>query len=170
MAFGFGDYGPASSRDASVHRGGQSAESGTTCRLTSSTQDRQQLFRDTATRLSRAIQVLDTSLSSSTTLPNREKIIVIWEELFCMIQIIESYNAFDDISIETFYSSLSHSVTSIVKYTQIDTEVSTTMVKTMFPFYRDRHRVRGYSTMKCTDQLIAPFMYPCWLATHHRSP
>lgn len=87
-----------------------------------------------------------------------------------MIQTIESYIRFDDMSIETFYSSLSHSVTGIVKYTQIDTEVSTTMVKTMFPFYRDHHRVRGYSATKCTDHLVAPFMYPRQLATHHRWP
>ena len=78
-----------------------------------------------------------------------------------MIQTIESYNPFDDISIEIFYSSLSHSVTSTVKYRQVDTKVSIAMVKTMFPFYIDRARVRGYSMTKCTDELITPFIYPC---------
>lgn len=77
-----------------------------------------------------------------------------------MIHNIESYNPFDEISIETFYSSLSHNVTSTMKYTQIDTEVSVIMVKTKFLFYKDRHRFRGYSAMKCSDQLITPFMYP----------
>ena len=87
-----------------------------------------------------------------------------------MIQTVESYNPFDDMSIETFYSSLSHSVTGTVKYRQIDTEVSTGMVKSMFLTYEDHCRVRGYSMMKSTVQLVAPFMYPCWLATHHRWP
>ena len=87
-----------------------------------------------------------------------------------MIQTVKSYNPFDDMSIKTFYSSLSHSVTSTMKYTQIDIEVSTGMVKTMFPSYVDRCRVRGYSTTKCTDPLLTPLMYPCWLATHHRWP
>ena len=94
MASSSGDHGPASSGDASVHRGGQSAESGTTHRLTSSTQDREKLFRDTLVRLSRAIEALDSLLSSSTTLHNREKIIAMREELFCMIHTIESYNRF----------------------------------------------------------------------------
>lgn len=115
-------------------------------------------------------KVLNTSLSSSTALPNREKITSMREELYRMIHTIELYNPFDEMSIEIFYSSLSHSVTGIVKYTQIDTEVSTTMVKTMFPFYRGHRRVRGYSTTKCIDQLVAPFMYPHRLATHHRWP
>ena len=170
MASGSGDHAPAFLGDASVCGGGQSVESGIACRSTSTAQDRQQLFRDTVVRLSHAMQVLDTSLSSSPTLPNREKVIEMRQELFRMTQTIESYNPFDDMSIETFYSSLSHSVTGIVKYRQIDTKVSTTMVKTMFLSYRDCHRVRGYSAMKCTDQLITPFMYPCWLATHHRWP
>ena len=87
-----------------------------------------------------------------------------------MIQTTKSCNPFDDMRIETFYSSLSHSVTSTMKYTQIDTEVSTSMVKSMFPSYIDHHRVRGYSTMKCTNQIITPFMYPRWLVTHHRWP
>ena len=75
MASGSGDHAPASSGDASVHRGGQSAEFGKTRRSTSSTEDREKLFRDTLARLSHAIEVLDSSLSSCTTLPNREKII-----------------------------------------------------------------------------------------------
>ena len=87
-----------------------------------------------------------------------------------MIQTIESYNPFDDMSIETFSSSLSRSVTGTVKYRQIDTEVSTPMVKTMFPSYRQCHRVRGYSVTKCTDPIVAPLMYPRWLTTHHRWP
>ena len=99
-----------------------------------------------------------------------EKIISIRDELCKMIKMISAYNPFDDISIETFYSSLSHNVTSTVKYSQIDHEVSTAMVKTMFPFISDRPRVRGYSTMKYIDQLVTPFIYPQWLATHHRWP
>ena len=77
MASSFEDHGPTSSGDASVHRGHYSAESSTTHRLKSSTKDREQLFRDTLARLSHAIEVLDSLLSSSTTLPNREKIIAI---------------------------------------------------------------------------------------------
>ena len=76
MACGSRDHAPTSLGDASVHGGGQSVESDTTCRSTSSTQDREQLFKDIVARLSCAILVLDTSLSSSTTLPNMEKIIV----------------------------------------------------------------------------------------------
>ena len=87
-----------------------------------------------------------------------------------MIQTIESYNPFDDMSIETFYSSLFHSVTGTMKYRQIDTEVSTKMVKTMFPSYTNCRRVRGYSATKCTNPVIAPLMYTRWLATHHRWP
>ena len=75
MASGPGDHGPASSGDASVHGGGQSAESGTTRISSSTAQDRQRLFRDTVLRLSHAMHILDTSLSSSPTLPNREKVI-----------------------------------------------------------------------------------------------
>ena len=60
--------------------GDQSVESGTTCRLKSSTKDREQLFRDTLARLSHAIEVLDSSLSSSTTLPNREKVTMMQEQ------------------------------------------------------------------------------------------
>ena len=74
MASGSGDRGPAFSRDTSVRGGGQSAESGTARRSTSTAQDRQQLFRETVSRLSHAMQVLDTSLSSSPTHPNREKV------------------------------------------------------------------------------------------------
>ena len=74
MASSSGDHGPASSGDASVHGGGQSAQSGIARRSSSIAQDRQQLFRDTVSRLSHAIQVLDTFLSSSPTLPNREKV------------------------------------------------------------------------------------------------
>lgn len=87
-----------------------------------------------------------------------------------MIQTIDSYNPYDDIITKTFYSSLYCSVTGTMKYRQIDTEVSITMVKSMFLFYIDRSRVRGYSTTKCIDQLVAPFIYPRWLATHHRWP
>ena len=170
MASGSGDRHPASSGDASVHGGGQSAESGIACRSSSTTQDRERLFRDTISRLSHAMHILDTSLSSSPTLPNREKVIEMRHELFRMIQIVESYNPFDDMSIETFYSSLSRSVTGTVKYRQIDTEVSTRMVKTMFPSYIECRRVRGYSATKCTDPVVAPLMYPRWLATHHRWP
>ena len=85
MASGSGDRSPASSGESNVHRGGQSVESSTTRRSTSSTEDREQLFRDILARLSHAIEVLDSSLSSSTTLPNREKIITMREELFRMI-------------------------------------------------------------------------------------
>lgn len=85
-----------------------------------------------------------------------------------MIQTIKSYNPFDYISIETFYSSLSHSVTSTVKYRQVDIEVSTAIVKTMFPFYRDGARARGYFVVMCTDEFVTPFIYPHQLATHHR--
>lgn len=116
------------------------------------------------------MQVLYTLLSSSPTLPNREKVIAMQEELFHMIQTIESYNPFDDISIETFYSSLSRSVTGTVKYKQIDTKVSTRMVKTMFPSYIECHRVIGYSVTKCSNPVIASLLYPCWLAPHHRWP
>ncbi len=77
-----------------------------------------------------------------------------------MIHTIESYNPFDYISIDTFYSSLSRSVTGTVKYRQVDIEVTIAMVKTMFPFYTFRARVRGYSTMNCTNELVAPFIYP----------
>ena len=82
------------------------------------------------------------------------------DELCRMIQTIESQNPYDYISIETFYSSLSRSVTSTVKYRQVDVDISTAQVKTMFPFYGERRRVRGQSTMKCIDELVAPFMYP----------
>ena len=92
------------------------------------------------------------------------------EDLFCIIHTIESCNPFDYISIETFYSSLSRSVIGTVKYRQIDTEVSTRMVKTMFPSYIQCRRVRGYSMTKCTDPIVTPLMYPHWLATHHRWP
>ena len=44
------------------------------------------------------------------------------------------------------------------------------MVKAMFPSYIQCRRVRGYSTTKCTDPVVAPLMYPRWLATHHRWP
>ena len=47
------------------------------------------------------------------------------DELCHMIQMIESYNPYDYISIETFYSSLSCSVTGTVKYRQVDVDVST---------------------------------------------
>ena len=55
MASGSGDRGPASLRDDSVHRGGQSVESGIARRSTSTAQDRQQFFRDTVARLSHAM-------------------------------------------------------------------------------------------------------------------
>ena len=74
MASGSGDHGPASSGDASVHGGGQSAQFGIAHRSSSIAYDRQRLFRDTVSRLSHAMEVLDTSLSSSPTLPNREKV------------------------------------------------------------------------------------------------
>jgi hypothetical protein len=141
-----------------------------THRMTSSSKERQHLFADTIARLSRGLDYLDSTLLASTTLPNREKIIFIRDELCQMIKMISTYNPFDDISIKTFYSSLSHSVTGTVKYTKIDGEVSTAMMKNMFPFYIDRARFRGYSVMKCTDQPVAPFIYPCWLAVHHRWP
>ena len=57
-----------------------------------------------------------------------------------------------------------------MKYRQVDIEVSTATVKTMFPFYTDRARVRGYFAKKCTDELVTPFIYPFLLATHHRWP
>lgn len=131
---------------------------------------RERLFRDTVARLSQAIEYLDSTLMTSTTLPNREKITTMRDELCRMIQTIESYNPYDDISIESCYASLSRSVTGTVKYRQIDTDVSTAMVKTMFPFYTLRQRVRGYSATKCTDTLVAPFIYPRWLATYHKWP
>ena len=77
MASGSGDRGPTSSGDASVHGGGQSAESGIARRSSSTAYDRQRLFRDIVLRLSHAMEVLDISLSSSPTLPNREKVMAI---------------------------------------------------------------------------------------------
>ena len=64
------------------------------------------------------------------------------DDLCHMIQMFDSYNPYDDISIETFYYSLSYSAIGIMKYRQIDTKVSTSMVKSMFPFYTDMTRVR----------------------------
>ena len=55
IASGSGDHALASLGDASVHGGGQSTESGTACRSSSTAQDRQQLFRDTVSRLSHAM-------------------------------------------------------------------------------------------------------------------
>ena len=53
MASSLGDHAPASSGDANVHREpSHSAESNTAWRSPSSTEGRQQLFRDTIARLS----------------------------------------------------------------------------------------------------------------------
>ena len=99
-----------------VFREGGSVESGTARRSTSSTQERERLFWDIVARLSRAIEYLDSTLMTSTTLPNREKITTMRDELCRMIHTIESYNPYDYISIESFYTSLSRSVTSTMKY------------------------------------------------------
>ena len=72
---------PTSSGEASVQGGGPSVELGTTCRPTSSTKERQCLFADTIARLSCALKYLDSTLLVSTTLPNREKIVSIRDEL-----------------------------------------------------------------------------------------
>ena len=71
----------ASLGEASVHGGGPSAELGTTHRLASSFEERQHLFPNTIARLSHALDCLDSTLLIFTTLPNREKIISIRDEL-----------------------------------------------------------------------------------------
>ena len=43
-------------------------------------------------------------------------------------------------------------------------------VKSMFPHYRPLKKVRGNHTTRCTSPLVAPFMYPRWLAAHHMWP
>ena len=72
---------PTSLGKASVHGWGPSAKLGTTHRLTSSTEERQCLFADTIARLSCVIKYLDSTRLDSTTLPNREKIISMIDEL-----------------------------------------------------------------------------------------
>lgn len=43
-------------------------------------------------------------------------------------------------------------------------------VHSMFPHYMGQKKVRGYVITRCIDELVAPFIYPRWLASHHRWP
>lgn len=40
----------------------------------------------------------------------------------------------------------------------------------MFHFYKGQDRVRGYTVTRCTNELVAPFIHPRWLASHHKWP
>ena len=48
--------------------------------------------------------------------------------------------------------------------------VSVESVKNIFSHYQPLKKVRRYHAMSYIDPLVAPFMYPCWLATHHMWP
>ena len=83
----------------------------------------------------------------------------------------ESYNPYDDVSIDVFYHSLSSTIIGTVGWRTVDSDVSVTQVKNMFgTHYINKRVVQAYRVTKCTDDIVAPFIYPRWLATHHMRP
>lgn len=57
-----------------------------------------------------------------------------------------------------------------MKHREVAKLVSGENVLSMFPFYRGKNKIRGYVVTRCEDPLVAPFIYPRWLAAHHRWP
>lgn len=126
---------------------------------------------ETISRMQAALTALERTLQNSTTLPNREKLTAIRTELMSMIQKAESYNPYDDVSIDVFYHSLSSTVIGTVGWRTVDSDVSVTQVKNMFgTHYINKRVVRAYRVTFCTDDIVAPFIYPRWLAAHHMWP
>lgn len=63
-------------------------------------------------------------------------------------------------SIDSFYISLSHSVTGMVKWEIMRKDVSSTEVHTMFPHYHNprAYNIRRYLVMRCTNPFVEPFI------------
>ena len=92
------------SREASVHG---FPHSGSSHRSTASTQDRETLFSDTIQCLQSALDTIDQSLQASPTLQHRDKVTVIRDKLISMMHIVKVFNPYDSVSLDTFYSALS---------------------------------------------------------------
>lgn len=80
---------------------------------------RARLHAKTLEALQRALHHLDNTLHNTPTQPNMDKAHSIRDELLNMIDTVQSYNPYDDISIDFFYSSLSCSVVGMVRWTTI---------------------------------------------------
>ena len=92
------------------------------------------------------------------------------DELINMINTIQGFNPYDSLSLDSFYNFLSCSVSGAMRWREVDSLVLLDNVKSIFPHYIPLKMVRGYHTTMCTDPLVAPFIYPHWLAAHHMWP
>lgn len=110
----------------------------------STLEDRESVHAHTIVRLQAALAKLEQTLQNTHVLSNREKLVSIRDELMCMIGLAQSYNPYDYHHIDHFYASLSYIVSGTVKWRQVDRDVFSTNVKSMFPFYMNMRVVRGY--------------------------
>lgn len=156
-----------STYEPSVHPRGSEQ---TPHRSATTPQERQQLYNQTVETLQRALDHLNITLENMLDHTNKQRGETIRHKLVHMIDLVDNYNPYDEVNTEEFYRSLSHSVHGTMKWDMVNDRVSTADVKTMFPHYQAFGRVKGYMPTRCTDALVAPFIYPRWLATHHRWP
>ena len=65
-----------------------------------------------------------------------DKVIVIKDELISMICTVNGFNPYDSVSLDTFYSTLSHIVNGGLQWRDIDEMILVESIKSMLPHYQ----------------------------------